>query len=174
MDKYDFIKRLDNALSPLSETERESALRYYKELFEDAENESELIEHLGSPEKIAENIIRESGMIKNQDKESENFKNTSDSDIPEWKKILNKMDQLFAYLEKYISDQKLELKDIKDVSTPKRLNSFKAFCAHFPLSLNEEAYLVITFNDERFTKNIADIETCKGIVRDTIRQNFPG
>ena len=60
MDKYDFIKRLDNALSPLSETERESALRYYKELFEDAENESELIEHLGSPEKIAENIIRES------------------------------------------------------------------------------------------------------------------
>lgn len=93
MDKYDFIKRLDNALSPLSETERESALRYYKELFEDAENESELIEHLGSPEKIAENIIRESGMIKNQDKESENFKNTSDSDIPEWKKILNKITQ---------------------------------------------------------------------------------
>ncbi len=93
MDKYDFIKRLDNALSPLSETERESALRYYKELFEDAENESELIEHLGSPEKIAENIIRESGMIKNQDKESENFKNTSDSDIPEWKKVLNKITQ---------------------------------------------------------------------------------
>lgn len=93
MDKYDFIKRLDNALSPLSETERESALRYYKELFEDAENESELIEHLGSPEKIAENIIRESGMIKNRDKESENFKNTSDSDIPEWKKILNKITQ---------------------------------------------------------------------------------
>ena len=93
MDIYDFIKRLDNALSPLSETERESALRYYKELFEDAENESELIEHLGSPEKIAENIIRESGMIKNRDKESENFKNTSDSDIPEWKKILNKITQ---------------------------------------------------------------------------------
>lgn len=30
-----------------------------------------------------------------------------------------------------------------------------------------------SFNDERFTKNIADIETCKGIVRDIIRQNFP-
>lgn len=88
MDKYDFIKRLDNALSPLSETERESALRYYKELFEDAENESELIEHLGSPEKIAENIIRESGMISN-----ENFKKESSSDEPQWKKIINKITQ---------------------------------------------------------------------------------
>lgn len=98
MDKYDFIKRLDNALSPLSEPERESALRYYKELFEDTENETELIEHLGSPEKIAENIIRESGMISNQETESGNFKNTSDSDIPQWKKILNRITQDKALL----------------------------------------------------------------------------
>lgn len=98
MDKYDFIKRLDNALSPLSETERESALRYYKELFEDTENETELIEHLGSPEKIAENIIRESGMISNQETESGNFKNTSGSDIPQWKKILNRITQDKALL----------------------------------------------------------------------------
>ena len=93
MDKYDFIKRLDNALCPLSEPEKESALRYYKELFEDAENEAELIEHLGSPEKIAENIIKESGMISNQETESKNFKNISDSDIPQWKKILNRITQ---------------------------------------------------------------------------------
>jgi len=93
MDKYDFIKRLENALSPLSETERESALKYYKELFEDSENENELIEHLGSPEKIAENIIRESGMIDKTEKNSENFTRESDTNIPEWKKILNRITQ---------------------------------------------------------------------------------
>lgn len=98
MDKYDFIKRLDNALFPLSDTERESALNYYKELFEETENESELIEHLGSPEKIAENIIKESGMISNQGAKSQNFKNISDSDIPQWKKILNRITQDKALL----------------------------------------------------------------------------
>lgn len=73
MDKYDFIKRLDDALAPLSESERESALSYYKELFEDAgsEKESELIEHLGSPESIAESIIRESGMVLNAENNSD-------------------------------------------------------------------------------------------------------
>ena len=90
MDKYDFIKRLDNALQPLSEPERDSALRYYKELFEEAgsEHEYELIEHLGSPEKIAESIIRESGMlkcesVKSQENNSKNssyeFKNSSNN-----------------------------------------------------------------------------------------------
>ncbi len=93
MDKYDFIKRLDNALSPLSETERESALKYYKELFEDSENENELIEHLGSPEKIAENIIRESGMIDKTENYSESFSKENSTDIPEWKKILNRIVQ---------------------------------------------------------------------------------
>ncbi len=98
MDKYDFIKRLDNALSPLSETERESALKYYKELFEDSENENELIEHLGSPEKIAENIIRESGMIDNPEKSSGNFTKESDVNMPEWKKIFNRITQDKALL----------------------------------------------------------------------------
>ena len=72
MDKYDFIKRLDNALEPLSESERESAINYYKELFEDAgyENESDLIEKLGTPESIAESIIRESGMICSNENQS--------------------------------------------------------------------------------------------------------
>lgn len=77
MDKYDFIKRLDNALEPLSESERESAISYYKELFEDAgyENESDLIEKLGTPESIAESIIRESGMIC-QNEEHSKYENT--------------------------------------------------------------------------------------------------
>lgn len=93
MDKYDFIKRLENALSPLSETERESALKYYKELFEDSENVNELIEHLGPPEKVAENIIRESGMIDKTETNSESFTGEYDTNIPEWKKILNRIVQ---------------------------------------------------------------------------------
>jgi len=98
MDKYDFIKRLENALSPLSEAERESALKYYKELFEDSENESELIEHLGSPERIAENIIRESGMIDNPKKNFEKFTGESNAGIPEWKKVFNRITQDKALL----------------------------------------------------------------------------
>lgn len=65
MDKYEFINRLDRALEGLSPEEKNSALSYYKELFEDAGSgkEQELISNLGSPEAVAENIIRESGMI---------------------------------------------------------------------------------------------------------------
>lgn len=65
MDKYEFIRRLENALSGLSDEEKSSALNYYKELFEDAggDNAQELISNLGSPESIAENIIRESGTV---------------------------------------------------------------------------------------------------------------
>lgn len=95
MDKYDFIKKLDNALEPLSEPERESALNYYKELFEDSENEAELIEHLGSPEKIAENIIKESGMISSQKSES-----TESEEKTKWKQKFQKLteDKIFLII----------------------------------------------------------------------------
>lgn len=65
MDKYDFIKQLEAELAGLSEEERNSAVSYYKELFEDAGNDKvqELIENLGSPQEIAENIKRESGAV---------------------------------------------------------------------------------------------------------------
>ena len=65
MDKYEFISRLTKALGSISDEERSEALSYYKELIEDAgsENESDLIEHLGSPESIAESIILESGTV---------------------------------------------------------------------------------------------------------------
>lgn len=74
MDKYEFISRLENALSSLSADEKRSALDYYKELFEDAggDKAQELISNLGSPESIAENIIRESGMVSESSEFSEN------------------------------------------------------------------------------------------------------
>ncbi len=65
MDKYEFIKQLENALSGLSDEEIKAAVNYYKELFEDAGNENvqELINSLESPQQIAENIKRESGIL---------------------------------------------------------------------------------------------------------------
>ena len=65
MDKYDFIRELEKELSGLSEEERNSAVSYYKELFEDAgsDREQELINNLGSPADIAESIRRESGTV---------------------------------------------------------------------------------------------------------------
>lgn len=70
MDKYDFIKQLEKELSGLSEEEIRSAVSYYKELFEDAGNDNvqELLENLGSPKEIAENIKRESGTVVTADK----------------------------------------------------------------------------------------------------------
>ena len=65
MDKFDYINKLSKCLEELSDEEKNAALEYYKELFEDAgsENEQELIHKLGSPEELADNIIRESGIV---------------------------------------------------------------------------------------------------------------
>jgi len=77
MDKYEYINRLKEALADLSEEDRESAINYHKELFEDAgnENAAELIEKLGSPEDLAKSIIRESGMLTAPETEEEQNKN---------------------------------------------------------------------------------------------------
>jgi uncharacterized membrane protein len=80
MDKYDYIDTLKANLSDLSEDERISAINYYKELFEEAgsENEQDLIQRLGSPQELAANIIRESGMVAVTSASSENSANTDD------------------------------------------------------------------------------------------------
>ena len=73
MSKDQFIARLKNALSPLSADDIRSAVEYYEEYFADAgeENEANVIEALGSPEAIAENIIREAGQPVPVDKGTE-------------------------------------------------------------------------------------------------------
>lgn len=73
MDKYEFIGRLDRALDCLSPDEKNAAVGYYKELFEDAGSgkDQELIKNLGTPEAVAENIIRESGMLGKAEKAPE-------------------------------------------------------------------------------------------------------
>ena len=58
MNRAIFIARLRELLADVTEAEREEAISYYEEYFEDAgvENEQSVIESLGSPEKVAATI----------------------------------------------------------------------------------------------------------------------
>ena len=61
MNRTDFMKQLESLLQNISPAEREEALQYYNEYFNDAgaENEQAVIEALGNPAKVAENIKRD-------------------------------------------------------------------------------------------------------------------
>lgn len=58
MSRAEFMERLRALLSDISESEREEALGFYEDYFEDAgqENEQDVIAALGSPEKVAKTI----------------------------------------------------------------------------------------------------------------------
>lgn len=61
MDRQEFMKQLERLLLYVPMQEREEALQYYSDYFEDAgsENEQDVIAALGSPQKVAENIKRD-------------------------------------------------------------------------------------------------------------------
>jgi len=58
MNRVEFMQQLSELLSEISPTEREEAIQYYNDYFDDAgeENEASVIEELGSPAKVAETI----------------------------------------------------------------------------------------------------------------------
>ena len=61
MSRNDFMKQLEHLLQNVPPAEREEALQYYNDYFDDAgaENEKEVIEALGNPARVAENIKRD-------------------------------------------------------------------------------------------------------------------
>lgn len=61
MTRIDFMNQLESLLQNISPAEREEALQYYNNYFDDAgeENEQNVIEALGNPAKVAENIKRD-------------------------------------------------------------------------------------------------------------------
>ncbi len=61
MNKIGFMSRLEGLLADIPAAEREEALQYYNDYFEDAgtENEGSVIRALGSPQSIADNIKAE-------------------------------------------------------------------------------------------------------------------
>ena len=58
MTRTEFMEKLKNLLSDIPEGEKEEALNYYEDYFDDAgvENEEEVVRSLGSPEKVAKTI----------------------------------------------------------------------------------------------------------------------
>ena len=64
MNKEEFLKRLEELLSDISEEERADALAFYRSYFEDAGigNEASILEELESPEKVAEVIKKDLGV----------------------------------------------------------------------------------------------------------------
>ena len=79
MNREEYIQLLKKNLSHVSDAEKEDAVRYYEEYFEDAgaENEAKVIEELGSPVMLARKIAAESA-IKEMDElreERDNSKN---------------------------------------------------------------------------------------------------
>lgn len=82
MDRAEFMRRLEGLLADISSTEREEALRYYNNYFDDAgaDNERQVIEDLGSPERVAENIksgLFESGIVEMGRQSREDFQTES-------------------------------------------------------------------------------------------------
>ncbi len=60
MSRWEFMRQLEELLSDISPNEREEALQYYNDYFNDAgkENEQEVIKALGTPGQVAQ-IVRE-------------------------------------------------------------------------------------------------------------------
>lgn len=58
MNRSEFMKKLEELLANIPKEEREEAMQYYNDYFEDAgpEHEGDVIRELGSPEKIAETL----------------------------------------------------------------------------------------------------------------------
>ena len=62
MSKNEFLERLRKNLASLSIEERENAVRYYEEFFDECENDEVAAQQLGSPEEIAQQILKENGI----------------------------------------------------------------------------------------------------------------
>lgn len=61
MNRTEFMRQLERLLQSVPQQEREEALQYYNDYFDDAgaENEKEVLDALGNPAKVAENIKRD-------------------------------------------------------------------------------------------------------------------
>ncbi|MGN0424101.1 MAG: DUF1700 domain-containing protein [Acetatifactor sp.] len=63
MNREHFLERLSELLAKVPEAERGEMLQYYRDYFEDAgaENEAEVLRTLGSPEAVAQGLLRDLG-----------------------------------------------------------------------------------------------------------------
>lgn len=83
MNREQFIRELERLLKDLPAGEREAAIQYYNDYFDDAgaENEAQVIRELGSPAQVA-GTIRD-GMSENGEYTERGYENTRFSDPQE-------------------------------------------------------------------------------------------
>lgn len=83
MSREKFIEQLESLLSPISAQEREEALQYYQNYFEDAgkEKEAEVLEELGTPEDVAKIIFDEVGYQEEAPKRVEEKKEETENQL---------------------------------------------------------------------------------------------
>lgn len=74
MNRNEFLSILKDNLNAFPYEERESAIAYYNEFFDDAgaENEQAVIASLGDPKELAKTILKESGINSEQTYENQN------------------------------------------------------------------------------------------------------
>lgn len=86
MNRQEFMKRLEELLCKIPACEREDALSYYNDYFDEAgiENEAQVIMELGSPELVAEKILvgmqndqNAGGTCTNSESEKQNYEEKS-------------------------------------------------------------------------------------------------
>ena len=97
MNRYEFLSILKESLNNFPYEEREAALAYYNEFFDDAgvENEQAVIASLGDPKELAKTILKESGVNSEQNFENQNPVFTPP---PTNKQTVNKSDNANAIL----------------------------------------------------------------------------
>lgn len=80
MSRVEFMKELTALLLDIPEDEKEEALQYYEDYFEDAgiENEESVIKELGTPEKVAK--IIKAGLVEGNEESSE-YRETGYTDV---------------------------------------------------------------------------------------------
>lgn len=81
MNKNEFLSRLRASLASLPKEERDAAMAYYEEFFDDAgeENEQSVIAEIGSPEELGKSIVEENNRENpfNQINENTEYKQNS-------------------------------------------------------------------------------------------------
>lgn len=75
MDKNSYLRKLEENLSSLSKEERDEAIKYYEEYFNDASDDEKVISELGDPEHLAQNILKDYNVKFEAKKKVENESN---------------------------------------------------------------------------------------------------
>lgn len=79
MKSGEFINRLNAALAQLPPEERAAAVSYYEEYFSDAADDERAVIKLGSPESVAESILKEYGVAPQKAETRQTSKNSKTS-----------------------------------------------------------------------------------------------